>query len=186
MVFNAVGVQAVNSYNQEPYIDGSCRREPDFQNKYPSISSLCRGYRLVSRLNPNDFVVYCTVRHTYPGKYKYTRFLTAVLKVIDSFDTHTAASQSSYYSGNLPINCMVPNNPPKPFLESCYTFPEKGGDIRFLSLPIPAQTIKANAIMRVWNQDYQDRADAYGKLVVTKPLHLNYRTPLKLKTLPEH
>jgi len=30
-----------------PFADGSCRREPDLESKFPSITALCRGRNLL-------------------------------------------------------------------------------------------------------------------------------------------
>lgn len=35
-------LEAIEKYKLPPFIDASCRREPDFQNPLPSISALCR------------------------------------------------------------------------------------------------------------------------------------------------
>lgn len=39
LCINKMGCIAIEKYDFPPYIDSSCRREPDFQNKYPSISA---------------------------------------------------------------------------------------------------------------------------------------------------
>jgi len=36
------GRNAVTRYGIPPYVDASCRREPDFESPLPSISALCR------------------------------------------------------------------------------------------------------------------------------------------------
>ena len=36
------------------FIDGSCRREPDFENSRPSISALCRAWKFVPRNSGSD------------------------------------------------------------------------------------------------------------------------------------
>ena len=35
------GRKAVEEFNLPPYIDGSCRREPDFENEYPVKENKC-------------------------------------------------------------------------------------------------------------------------------------------------
>jgi hypothetical protein len=39
----AEGRRAVDEHQLAPFIDASCRREPDFEAAYPTISALCRG-----------------------------------------------------------------------------------------------------------------------------------------------
>ena len=36
--YNAYGRAAVYKYDLPPFIDGSCRREPDFESPFPSIT----------------------------------------------------------------------------------------------------------------------------------------------------
>jgi hypothetical protein len=42
------GRAAIERFGLPPFIDGSCRREPDFQSEFPSISGL-RCFVFVSR-----------------------------------------------------------------------------------------------------------------------------------------
>ncbi len=55
-------MKAISDYNFPPFIAGSCRREPDFENDFPSITSLCRQEKFAPLLFPNDVVVYITVK----------------------------------------------------------------------------------------------------------------------------
>ena len=48
------GAQAVERYGLPPYIDASCRREPDLAHAMPAITALCRGAMLAPRLRVND------------------------------------------------------------------------------------------------------------------------------------
>ena len=43
------GRRAVQRYGLAPYIDASCRREPDLEAKWPTISALCRGRNFAPR-----------------------------------------------------------------------------------------------------------------------------------------
>ena len=56
-----LGVEAISKYKFPPFIDASCRREPDFQNPFPSISALCRQGQFAPHLRKDDIVVYMTV-----------------------------------------------------------------------------------------------------------------------------
>ena len=57
-----IGQNAIKEFNFPPFIDASCRREPDFENANPSITALCRQDLFAPNLYPNDIVVYITVR----------------------------------------------------------------------------------------------------------------------------
>ena len=50
------GQAAIERYKLPRVIDGSCRREPDFQSKYPSITALCRAEKFAPRVYPGDIV----------------------------------------------------------------------------------------------------------------------------------
>jgi hypothetical protein len=110
------GRRAAEAYGLAPFIDGSCRREPDFESLFPSITATCRSGHFAPRLQVADRVAYLTVK----GKYRNDRYpgwrLVAVLRVIERFETHTAAAVW-YRSKGLPLpsNCIVAGNDPKPF-----------------------------------------------------------------------
>jgi hypothetical protein len=110
------GRKAIEKFGFLPFIDASCRREPDFQSEFPSISALCRIEKFVPRLNIGDSVVYMTVKGNYkPEKFSHWR-LTAILKVIQRFNSHEKAAD--WYKQNnlsLPSNCIVPENPCLPY-----------------------------------------------------------------------
>jgi hypothetical protein len=107
---NLKGRKAALKYDLPPFIDGSTRREPDLELKFPSISSLCRGRNFAPRLNEGDSVIYITRKGNYGSKhYK----LTTILEVIKEFENHEKAA--SWYKDNdkrIPSNCMVEGNNP--------------------------------------------------------------------------
>lgn len=108
------GQNAIERVNLPRYIDGSCRREPDLQSGYPSITALCRAEKFAPRLYPGDTVIYVTKKDFYNAPKKHWK-LVAILRVIKRFDTHEEAA--GWYKSNgipLPANCMVPENPPLP------------------------------------------------------------------------
>jgi hypothetical protein len=59
------GRRAIAQHGLPPFIDGSCRREPDFESAFPSISAVCRGRMFAPRLKKGDRVIYLTVRGKY-------------------------------------------------------------------------------------------------------------------------
>lgn len=93
------GKAAVDKYNLKPYIDGSCRREPDFENPYPAITGLCRpGF--VERLFEGDLVIYTTNLQGIGVK----KFIS-IFEVIATYDSHELAKE--WYIKN---NISIPNN----------------------------------------------------------------------------
>jgi len=110
------GREAVVRHALPGFIDGSCRREPDFESAFPSITATCRGANFAPRLHVGDRVAYLTVRGKYPGDTMPGWRLVAVLRVVERFESHEAAAEWYQTRGlALPSNCMVPGNPPKPF-----------------------------------------------------------------------
>jgi len=109
------GRQAIDQYGLPPFVDYSCRREPDFESNYPSISALCRVDKLVPRVQRGDLVVYLTNKDRYLGSEASHRRLVAILVVKERFTSHREAA--TWYQERdepLPRNCMVPDNLPLP------------------------------------------------------------------------
>jgi len=59
------GRRAIEAFALPPFIDSSCRREPDLESRSPSISALCRRTKFAPRLYPTDRVVYITTKGRY-------------------------------------------------------------------------------------------------------------------------
>jgi hypothetical protein len=110
-----LGQEAVRKHNLKPFVDGSCRREPDFESKHPSISALCRKEYFAPRLRVGSKVVYITKKGRYLGLAEKHWRLVAILEVIESFQNHAQAATWYRQIGQpLPSNCMVSVNPPMP------------------------------------------------------------------------
>ena len=111
---NAAGRDAVARGGLPPFFDGSCRREPDFQAKAPSISALCRSTKFAPRLRIGDRVAYITNQGMYGGQAGWA--LVALLSIMARFNSHETAAQ--WYCTNgfaVPSNCIVPGNSPQPY-----------------------------------------------------------------------
>lgn len=52
LCFNKMGRIAIQKYAFPPYVDSSCRREPDFQNEYPSHQLAQQAYNKLGLPNP--------------------------------------------------------------------------------------------------------------------------------------
>jgi hypothetical protein len=109
------GRTAIEQHMLPPFIDASCRREPDFESKYPSITALCRKGYFAPRLQLGDVVAYMTANFSFPPESGRTRRLVAVLRVQKSWQAHAHAAE--WYREqhlDLPSNCMVSENNPMP------------------------------------------------------------------------
>jgi hypothetical protein len=147
----AAGRRAIAKCDLPPFVDDSCRREPDFQSRFPSISALCRGTLFAPKLRIDDVAVYMT-------KKIGGRWLPAILQVIERFETHEDAAE--WYAGRglpTPSNCMVAGNPP---------------------IPID-QTSQAEPLEK-WDAGYRWRARKTGTFLATMPLFLELRDPPSL------
>jgi hypothetical protein len=107
------GRQAACRFGLPLFIDGSCRREPDLQSRYPSICSICRGGLFAPHLQAGDTIVYLTVRRHFGTPRKHRR-LAAILKVVKRCESHSDAARW-YRARSLPLpsNCIVRGNPPE-------------------------------------------------------------------------
>jgi hypothetical protein len=150
LVKTAAGRTAVHRFRLPPFIDGSCRREPDLQSEFPSISALCRAGMFAPRLHVGDTVIYVTV------KGRWQRRLVAVLQVRERFDAHDDAAEWYRQLGLLvPSNCMVRGNNPIPY----------------------EQTVQDQPDLHRWNVGYLAIARAHPIFLVTDALYRNVDEP---------
>lgn len=146
----AAGRVAITHYGLKPYVDGSCRREPDFEATYPTITCLCRGGLFAPRLRVNDRVAYISKKGTYGNETAHWR-LTALLVVIQRFDSHNSAARWFQQQDLcLPRNCMTGENSP---LALELTDGEIPGNLRK-----HRQRLSPEQIIRYWDKAYTNRA----------------------------
>ncbi len=113
LVHNKAGRTAVQKHGLPPFVDASCRREPDLEADFPAITALCRLWRFAPRLHENHIAVYLTVKGMYAGCAERHWRLTAILQVIKRFENHEDAAKWYRTAGlPLPSNCMVEGNAP--------------------------------------------------------------------------
>ena len=158
LVMNPQGRAAIKKYGFPPYVDDSCRREPDFEAQFPSITALCRGTKFAPRLQESDLAVYITVKHAYSGFPGRHQRLTAVLKVVRRFESHEEAAEWYREQGlRLPRNCIVRDNPPLDL--------EKTGNPHHCS------------IVELWDADYGRRVENTGVFLACQPMFLELTDP---------
>jgi len=165
----AQGRDAVKHFRLPPYIDGSCRREPDFEHAFPAISCLCRTDKFVPRLETGDRVAYVTTRRAYDKGQEPCWKLVALMQVVQRFESHEEAAE--WYRAErlgLPSNCMVPGNAPVP-LEKTLGFSEKA------SCSGPGEELRA------WDRFYVERARTYPAVVACRKLMFEGRVPPRIE-----
>ena len=106
------GEAAAQKHNLPRYIDGSCRREPDFEAAYPALSALCRGGIFVPKLKEGDVVVYLTKKGRYENLPPHRRLVASVTIYKKFTSHHDAAAWYNAQNADLPKNCLVENNAP--------------------------------------------------------------------------
>ena len=151
---NPAGREAIRIHRLPPFIDGSCRREPDFEARVPSISALCRGRNFAPRLWPGDRIAYISRK----GKYASGdgRCLVALLTVEHRFKCHQEAANWYAQQGyDLPSNCMVPGNPPQTYDRT------NGNPPSEVKSRVNAEKDPTQAV-RLWDAGYAYRARHYS------------------------
>jgi hypothetical protein len=165
---------AAQRHEIPPFVDGSCRREPDFQSQFPSITATCRAGKFAPRLRVGDRIAYLTVRGRYLDSQTLAWRFVAVLRVTHRFDSHQAAAE--WFRGQslpLPSNCFVEGNPPMPFE---------------LTNGNPPPTIKAHIadwkperVVRLWDASYRSRIASWPAFLVTRCEFLELRHPPEVR-----
>lgn len=120
----AEGRIAIEHGKLPPFIDASCRREPDLVSQYPSISALCREEHFAPHLHEGDVVAYMTKDFAYPATTPSARRLVAVLRIHKTWlpadgkgwpKAHQEAAEWYRQQGLPPPgNCMVRGTKPLP------------------------------------------------------------------------
>lgn len=155
LCLTATGRKAAQQYGLSPFIDSSCRREPDLEHSaYPSISALCRLKIFAPRLHPGDRVIYLTCKAPYGGQAPHWR-LVAALQVEQRFESHKEAAEWYRAQGlALPNNCWVPDYPPIPYERTCQVKPYD-----------------------LWDREYRARARLCGVFLACTALYTNCQAP---------
>ena len=164
LVFTGTGRKAHEKYGFPPFIDSSCRREPDFESEYPSITALCRGPNFAPYRNKGDIIIYLSYKNRYPfipgsPNESHWKFV-AILEVICHLESHQDAADW-YRARNLrlPYNCMVQGTEPFPQDQTC---------------PIPSEYHDS---LHAWDQSYWERAQTYPDFLICTTQYLNLRNP---------
>lgn len=174
------GQQAIERFGIPPFVDASCRREPDFESRLPSITALCRGGLFAPRLRPGDSVVYLSRKGRYGDHPQVHWRLVAVLQVVHWFSSHAMAAEWYREQGlSLPGNCMVEGNLPLPLERT--GGPGKAHMKELEEEPDPERAV------RVWDHGYRTRAGKWGVFLICEPAWMDLWNPpaLTLRTAAE-
>jgi hypothetical protein len=160
-----------------PFIDASCRREPDFENDYPSITALCRQELFAPHLQPNDIVVYITVQGKWFTDYQHHR-LIAILEVIDhKYSYPEGASWYRMKNVKVPSNCMVPDNPPYPFDETAGNYDTNKGIRTYLGYSEEKQQLIGARKIEAWNESYLNKSKKIKDFIITNCVYRELNQP---------
>jgi hypothetical protein len=174
LVLRPEGREAARAHGLPPFIDGSCRREPDFESAFPSITATCRAGNFAPHLQERDTVAYITVKGRYLDDREAGWRLVAVLRVVHRFESHAEAA--SWYKSKgqpLPSNCLVRGNQPKPLR---------------LTNRRPPQAIRKKLLkeknstcaVQMWDDTYQARVRHWPVFLVTEAEFLELDRPPEL------
>ena len=75
------GREAIKKYGFPPFIDSSCRRDPDLENEYPLTTALCRGENFAPKVNVGVIIVYMPRKGDY-GIFSYNQKQKALNTVL--------------------------------------------------------------------------------------------------------
>jgi hypothetical protein len=157
------GKNAIQLHKLKPFIDGSCRREPDFENQFPSITGLCRP-TFSRKLSVGDIVIYGT--NIFGIK---KRKIVAILIVTAIKIDHIEAAEW-YRINKLPIPNNVFDSETKPFpMEKTH---QHGGF--------------ANVVE--WNLAYESRKDEFSNVAICQVLnnYLFLDDPIEIDSIVMH
>jgi len=161
LVMFAGGLDAIRDHGVRPYVDASCRPEPDLEHPLPGITALSQGNAAFAlRLQPGDVVVYITTKARYENWPTEHWRLTAVLKVVERFESHEEAA--AWYRANgvpLPGNCVVEGNDPVPLERTSGVY---RGDDRKERVPEDVAE---------WDGRHWSRVAACGVFLACRPLY---------------
>lgn len=159
------GLEVARKYCLDPFIDGSIRREPDFENEYPSITGLCRLNKFAPTLRIGDSIAYITVKGKYGLMEPHWR-LVGILTVIEKFtsvESHNEAFKWYESRGiSIPKNCMAFGNP--------------GADFEKSSQQMDHPTVQRKGA-DAWEAEYRMRSVIAPAFVITKIERLDLKNP---------
>lgn len=175
---NIIGLKAIEKFGLPPFIDGSCRREPDFENPFPSISALCRQGQFAPHLKVNDIIVYITIKGNYSPFNESHNRLVGILQVKEIYGSHKQG-YVEYLNLGLPIpsNCMIDGNPPFSFDKTAGKFKKVKDMKRYLGKDFNKRMKIGKKKVQSWDSQYKSKSKTWPCFIRTAPLYVNLNTP---------
>jgi hypothetical protein len=172
LAITARGRKAAIRDGLPPFVDGSCRREPDFEVEMPAVTSLCRGKFFVPRLVVDDLLVYLTVKSSFGNLNTLPHYrLVSCLRVVDISSSHEKAALWYRNKGLLvPNNCMFHESLPTPYSQT------NGRNDGWL------KGQPEHLKLRRWDGEYKGRATAVPVVAHCSTLFLDLENPPKVYT----
>lgn len=184
LLANDLGIAAISKYAYPPFVDGSCRREPDFDHPKPIITALCRKGMFAPRLKPGDVVFYLNNIGTRKPLLEY--HLVAVLQVTRRVSSHEKAADL-YRKGGfvLPNNCMVGGSEPHGYDQTIGPpLKQEGTDMgeRFKETVLTNNAVRAKGLLAGWDKQYWGIAHDAGNtklkgVAFTNPHYVDLHKP---------
>ncbi|MBC8102900.1 MAG: hypothetical protein H7Z41_09965 [Cytophagales bacterium] len=148
-----------------PFVDGSCRREPDLEHTLPSISALCRAGKFAPKLRLGDIVAYISKQGCYGDVRQNHYRLVSVLLVKERFSSHEEAQKWYGNQGlTLPKNCMVQGNEPLTW-EQTHQAPNQ-----------PQSGPKIDSVEK-WDAEYKKRQSKHENFLACEALYTELWQP---------
>ncbi len=177
LCWSDIGKKAIEIHGLPRFIDNSCRREPDFESKFPPITTICRQELFAPKLIPNDIVIYITTQGKWYEDYDHHR-LVAILEVIDQRPSHESASAYYLHRGlKLPSNCLVEDNPPLEFSKTAGNYSNKKDIKKYFDRDTDKQVLIGKQRVKLWDSQYMDRVKKNSVFNITKPIYVNIHNP---------
>jgi len=170
LIQTSAGRHAVKTSVLEPFLDGSCRREPDFNSPFPSITGLCRAAKLAPRLACGDEVIYITAKSTFGTSTPSHRYFVAHLEVVRRFQSH--ADAADWYTEQkfaIPTNCMTHDSKPLPYAETGGRWSRRK--------PRLSEQVR----LKLWDDGYRDRARTHPVFLACKTRCLELQAPVRIE-----
>lgn len=167
------GRRAVRELGLPPFVEGSCRRDPDLEHRWPAIAALNRGANFAPHLAVGDRVAFVTGRGPWLGQEVPHWRLVALVRVVERFEDHDAAAR--WYRRKrlpLPANLVVARNPPLRAEATDGRWPGAG--------PAPDDR-GAAAIARAWAAECRARSRKHGVVLACEALFREFAEPPSIR-----
>ena len=167
------GRRAVLELGLPPFVEGSCRRDPDLEHRWPAIAALNRGANFAPHLAVGDRVAFVTGRGRWLGQAVPHWRLVALLRVVERFEDHEEAAR--WYARKRqppPSNLVLGRNPP---------LRAEATDGRWPGADGAPDDRGAAAVARAWAAECRARARRHGVVLACEALFRELAQPPSIR-----